>query len=186
MHAYIITFRILIVSLCFLFQYYVELNEPYQMMNKELLNNNDYLQMTGQDEDYTNMGHSTDLRESSTNTYDNITSVRPIGNGPVPTEAMEVVPMIQLESISGISKENENELMSEESIEDEQRNTEISYLNMGTYPEKYDLDEYDSVFLEETVPKKVPHINGDCLSIPLLNFDNGVQKHDLGEGCMNE
>lgn len=152
-------------------------------MNKELLNNNDYLQMTGQDEEYTNMGRTTELQQSSINTYDNITSVRPVGDGPVPTEPMEVVPMIQLESISGTSKEvKENELISEDSAEDEQRNTEISYLNMGTSPEKYDLDEYDSVFLEEKVPNKVPHINGDCSSIPLLSIKNRVQKHDLGEG----
>ncbi|XP_071035506.1 vascular endothelial growth factor receptor 3 [Parasteatoda tepidariorum] len=38
-------------------KYYVELNEPYQMMNEELLlNNNDYLQMAGMKmEEYTNM-----------------------------------------------------------------------------------------------------------------------------------
>lgn len=161
------------------------------MMNKEIFNNNDYLQMTGQDEEYTNMDHSSELQQSSANTYDNITSVRPIGDGPVPTEPMEVVPMIQLESISGplsgTSKEGEeNELMSEEYGEKGgQRDTEVTYLNMGTSPEKYDLDEYDSVFLEEKVPNKVPHINGDCLSIPLLRFNNGVQKHDLGDGCMD-
>lgn len=162
------------------------------MMNKEIFNNNDYLQMTGQDEEYTNMDHSSEVQQSSANTYDNITSVRPIGDGPVPTEPMEVVPMIQLESISGpisgTSKEEEdNELMSQESGEiGGQRDTEITYLNMGTSPEKYDLDEYDSVFLEEKVPNKVPHINGDCLSIPLLRFDNGVQKHELGDDCMDE
>lgn len=161
------------------------------MMNKEIFNNNDYLQMTGQDDEYTNMDHSSELQQSSANTYDNITSVRPIGNGPVPTEPMEVVPMIQLESISGPlsgpSKDGkENELMSEESGENSgQRDTEITYLNMGTSPEKYDLDEYDSVFLEEKVPNKVPHINGDCLSIPLLRSINGV-KPVLGDGCMDD
>lgn len=146
-------------------------------MNKELLNNNDYLQMTGQNEEYTNMDNTTGIKQNPEDTYDNITSIRPIGNGPVPTVPMEAVPMIQLESISDhwndtSQKAEENELMSEESALDGQHNTDTTYLNMGTSPEKYDLDEYDAVFLEQKVPNKVPHINGDCSSVPLLNKTN--------------
>lgn len=166
-------------------------------MNKELFNNNDYLQMTGQDEEYTNMEDSSGLEQhpdnpNLANTYDNIPSVRPVGNGPVPKVPMEVVPMIQLESISepwdGTLHTVTNELPSD-STEDRQCNTETTYLNMGSSPEKYDLDEYDSVFIEQKVANKVPHINGDCSSEPLLSRNhNGGNQHDFGNpggGCMH-
>lgn len=174
----------------------MELNNPYQVMNEELLNNNDYLQMTGQNEEYTTMSDSSfpnaDFENMQTvNTYDNITTVRPVGNGPVPKVPMEVVPMIQLESISGPVTENELQIgvkspLEESCDDDNQHATDTTYLNMGSSPEKYDLDEYDSVFLDEKIPNKVPHINGDSSSVPLLcKINPQGEKHDFGGGGCN-
>ncbi|XP_076338931.1 vascular endothelial growth factor receptor 1-like isoform X1 [Tachypleus tridentatus] len=88
-------------------KYYVELNNPYEMMNEAIQNNNDYLTMDGTTTDYMNMKSeeqvvSKDVKIGlpySPNHYDNIGTVRPVGDGPPPKEPMEVVPMIQLESV---------------------------------------------------------------------------------------
>ncbi|XP_013790768.1 vascular endothelial growth factor receptor kdr-like [Limulus polyphemus] len=88
-------------------KYYVELNNPYEMMNETIQNNNDYLTMDGTTIDYMNMkSEDQDVSKAveiglphPPNHYDNIGTVRPVGDGPPPKEPMEVVPMIQLESV---------------------------------------------------------------------------------------
>ncbi|CAG2173059.1 unnamed protein product, partial [Oppiella nova] len=90
--------------------HYLDLNDPYQTMNEQILNNNDYLRMSSMNSssrneingDYLNMkaNETNDERISDPmNHYDNLGHIRPIdANIPVPLEPMEVVPMIQLDS----------------------------------------------------------------------------------------
>ncbi|XP_076362758.1 vascular endothelial growth factor receptor 1-like isoform X2 [Tachypleus tridentatus] len=88
-------------------KYYVELNNPYSEMNETSQNNNDYLTMGGTNTDYTNMRQNNQLASKKPEArlsdpwshYDNVTTCRPVGDGPAPKEPMEVVPMIQLESV---------------------------------------------------------------------------------------
>ncbi|XP_013783997.1 mast/stem cell growth factor receptor kita-like [Limulus polyphemus] len=112
-------------------KYYVELNNPYMMMNETSQNNNDYLTMEGTNTDYTNMRQNDQLASKEPearlsdpwNYYDNISTCRPVGDGPAPKEPMEVVPMIQLESVGDtwhdrmacIPKDNPEEMALNES-----------------------------------------------------------------------
>ncbi|XP_035226687.1 vascular endothelial growth factor receptor 3-like [Stegodyphus dumicola] len=150
-------------------KYYVELNTPYQVMNEELLNNNEYLQMTGTtNEEYTNMIDAPNSEEriqylNPLTTYDNVTSVRPVGNGPIPKAPMEVVPMIQLDSLSEPwdQKSKARILSSETSCDEDMLNvTDTTYLNTSSSPEKEETDEYDSVFLEKKLPNNIHYANG--------------------------
>lgn len=90
----------------FCFQYYIELNDPFVLMNEEMQNNNDYLTMEGKNRDsnYLNMRGSTNSEsnpgiDDQTGHYDNIGSVRPVGVAKgeevILKPPMEVVPMIQ-------------------------------------------------------------------------------------------
>lgn len=89
-------------------KYYIELNMPYMVMNKELMNNNDYLQMgENGNSDYINVKYSSSENRNSIH-YDDIGAIRPVGDGPVPTVPMEVVPMIQLEPINNNWSELKN------------------------------------------------------------------------------
>ncbi|CAG2111631.1 unnamed protein product [Medioppia subpectinata] len=91
-------------------QHYLDLNDPYQDMNEQILNNNDYLRMSSMhsssrneiNDDYLNMKvNETDGERKSDPLihYDNLGDIRPIdANITAPVVAMETVPMIQLDS----------------------------------------------------------------------------------------
>ncbi|XP_054166017.1 vascular endothelial growth factor receptor 1-like [Oppia nitens] len=92
-------------------QHYLDLNDPYQKINEQILNNNDYLRMSSMNSssrneinnDYLNMKFNetdeTDNKSEPMSHYDNLGHIRPVdNNSPIPFVPMEVVPMIQLDS----------------------------------------------------------------------------------------
>ncbi|XP_054724106.1 vascular endothelial growth factor receptor 1-like [Uloborus diversus] len=150
-------------------KYYVELNDPYQALNDELKNNNDYLQMTGSiTEDYTHMDNTDHLElrenEKSAITYSNIPTLGSEINGSVLKETGDAVPMIQLKLLEKLEASNTREGKQRESsdINDDTLNklTETTYLNVASSLERVDFDEYDSVFLEKDISKHNPLSNG--------------------------
>ncbi|KAI1304167.1 Vascular endothelial growth factor receptor 2 [Halotydeus destructor] len=112
-------------------QHYLDLNNPYQEMNKILFaENQDYLNMRPQSDqsDYLNMSRP---GSDPMDNYDPVGIPVPVKSGPVPVNAMEFVPMIHL-SFSSQQSSSDNEPI---------------YTNNNQLAFKYDDSHSDNMFV---------------------------------------